>query len=123
MKRKFLVSGLLVCFLALGLIFVSCGDKSGFPFEGSWSYKYTSNNTPVEVIYKFTGTKFTMSRIGFQDFTDDSGSFKYTDTTITFSLPDYKDIWTQNYLLTDTYLQFTRIDPNDQHYAGRFNKK
>jgi len=47
MKRRILVSGLLVCLLALGLVFVSCGD------EGSEEGTFTLTDIPAEYNGKY----------------------------------------------------------------------
>jgi len=125
MKRKILVSGLLVCLLILGLIFVSCGDDSSEPsFEGTWRLDWDRGKYAT---YVFSGNTFECTYNDQPNTTDVvtryRGAFSYTSTTITFT-KDTGNSWTQKYTLTKDYLDLVNDSSGAKdHFGGRFLKK
>jgi len=118
MKRKLLVSGLLVWLLALGLVFVSCNSESGPSFNGTWTNSWDGGNY---ITYKFSGSSFTCTYAFPNEKRSGSfaGTFSHTGTAITFNLEG--ETWTQQYVLTELYLDLTRDAAG--HFSGRYMKQ
>jgi hypothetical protein len=68
-------------------------------FEGTWKHK----TTEVDFRYIFTGNSFKVTNNGT---TIRSGTFTFTDTTITFTTPN--NSLTQNYTLSENKWELTR---------------
>jgi len=120
MKRTVFVSCLLVCLLALGLIFASCDNgttSGGTKFEGSWV------NTTGDLT---TTIAFTNNSVLYKNNKGISrpGTFTFTNTEITF-IPKEANTWTgwtQGYTLDGKVLTLQN-DGNSSHASGQFTKQ
>jgi hypothetical protein len=113
MKRFSFVLVTLVCLLALGLSACSSDDSSSSAtkFQGTWYNRDPNNPTVNYLFYKFTGNKFVYENWNSgQQYLKISGTFTFTDSTITFinssGSNDFTD-WTSSYTLNGNslYLQ------------------
>jgi hypothetical protein len=118
MKNTFKLLGIIALLAVIGFSMAACGGDDGGPsFDGTWVMQ--SNNN---LGYTFKGKTFT--QFDNDDGWSYSGTFTYTDTTITFLFPTLDDFqYSIYYTLTDTYLQLTLINPANNWWTGRFNKK
>jgi hypothetical protein len=117
MKNTFKLIGIIALLAVIGFSMAACGDDNGGPsFDGTWVAQYANN-----LGYTFKGKTVTQFNNSYSQ--EWSGTFTYTDTTITFSFPTLDRQYSIYYTLTDTYLQLTRINPTDDWWTGRFNKK
>jgi hypothetical protein len=116
MKKQVFLMGIFSLVLIFGLIIIGCptgGDEEDMTtkFEGTW--RNPGGNHPA---YVFIGDNFELSNSTEQSVL--SGTFTFTDTTITF-IPFSGESWTQDYTLEGEQLSLT----NDSvHNYGDFIK-
>ncbi|GHV51338.1 hypothetical protein AGMMS49579_06440 [Spirochaetia bacterium] len=120
MKRKLIGKGILAIVLVFGFIVIGCstgggtdtpkGEEQVTKFEGTWQNGGGSN-------YTFTGYTVAFSPAsGTGAWT---GTFEFTDTTITFKPVDGTS-WTQEYTLSESTLTLVQVTG---HYYGTFQKQ
>ena len=116
MKNKKHFIGIIALVVIIVSLQVACdnGGSSEKSFNGTWVYGSTDGDWG----FVFSGSSFQMFDGGVDIA---SGTFTYTDTTITFNTEDGS--WTQGCILTDTYFDLTRLSPSDDYWNGRFYKK
>jgi hypothetical protein len=128
MKKKIVLSAMLVCLLVLGLTLIGCPTDSDDDFtitklEGKWV-------NPIAIInygysdfsFTFTGNKMLFNSSGNNDSTTNAGTFTFTDDEITF-IPGRESTWTgytQKYTLQDDVLQ---LESDGEHPNGPFQKQ
>jgi len=103
MKDTFKLFGIVALLAIIGLSLVMCNDGNGSAetkFEGTWRNPYGSN-----VTFVFTGNLYTQSN---NNGAINSGTFTFTETTITFVSKD-DGTWTQGYTLSGTTLTLQQI--------------
>ena len=121
---------LVLILVVLSVVLMSCASPVSeieSPFEGTWRSRYDNN-----IILQFTGSlfKFTATNYGIEF----SGSYSYTETTITFNPDegieeDEKQYvpWTQDYEFhTETLLQIKvkhTYDDNMYVTSGTYTKQ
>jgi len=90
-------------------------------FEGIWKLEGCARSGKLySFSYCFIDNEFT----GIDNITGKtlfSGIFIFDQKTITFMIPSHNITWTQEYLLTDTYL-FLEVDYGKNHRNGKFYK-
>jgi uncharacterized lipoprotein NlpE involved in copper resistance len=113
MKSKMVF--VLIVLLVFGLVLVGCdnGTTDTTKFEGTWE-NITDEGT---ISYIFSGSNYTGAK-SWDSEDSFSGTFTFTETTITFSFGD--DSWTQNYTLFGDTLT---LDATGDRFNGTFTKK
>jgi len=113
MKNTFKVLGIIAVLTIIGFSMAACSDgDSGPNFNGTWVSDYG-------VSYTFSGSNVTVKNGNYTGV----GTFTHTSNTITFTYPSDGYGYTIGYVLTDTYLELIRLNPNDDWFAGRFYKQ
>ena len=89
-------------------------------FEGTWTATNDSNREE-KISFIFRGSTFTRMSVisGVQRYST-SGTFTYTDTSLTLTEP--YDKYTYSYILTATILYLTR-PPGSDYWHGQFSKQ
>jgi hypothetical protein len=130
MRNKQVFAGMLALVLVFGLIVMGCPTDGGTEeennvtkFEGTWRNYYSEGDeVRLDISYTFKNNTFTArddtpgNEAGF------SGTFTFTENTITFNAVSINTSWTQQYTLTDTVLNLVRDEPGG-HYSGDFQKQ
>ena len=89
-------------------------------FEGAWKLEGCARSgTLYNFSYQFTNNEFT----GTDNITGETlffGTFTFDEKTITFTLSSHNITWTQEYFITNDYLQLEAGEKNHRH--GKFYK-
>ena len=112
---------MLAAVLVLGLAFVGCKNEpdNTTKFEGRWvNLDATAYYGFTDFSYTFTGNDFTFRSAGSENSTM-SGTFTFTDTTISFNAGT-DGSWTQGYALNGNVLQLAN---DGRHNFGSFTKQ
>jgi len=123
MKNTIKLLGIIALLAIIGFSMVACSDDSSkSPFEGTWKNEFDDSDGHNVLTYKFTGDDFSCTYVWPGVNKSYSGTFSYTNTTITFNrtVPNVES-WTQNYTITGNTLMLVR-DP-DGHFNGPFEKQ
>jgi hypothetical protein len=119
MKNTFKLIGIIALLAVSGFLWRPAVEMMG----GQALMVHEFRNLTEDQSYTLLKARFLLwIRKVFQPFIS-SGTFTHTDSTITFKLPELNSEWTQNYILTDSYLELIRMSSNDQHYSGKFYKQ
>jgi hypothetical protein len=123
MKKFRLVLAILALVLVFGLVLAGCKSEADGPFEGTWKQVWNDGAGTAHITYTFAGSDFSCSfespssnRIG-----SFAGTFSYTGTTITFTVPAYEETWTQDYTMSG--LSLTIVRDAGGHFNGTFIKQ
>jgi hypothetical protein len=119
MKNRMLAVGVLLMVVALAAGLMGCEHdpvSNATKFEGTWRNQGSNDagTDSWDLVYTFTDNAFTYDNNRGDTV---SGTFTFTDTTITFS-PEGDESWTQNYTLAGNNLYLEWEDGG--HANGTF---
>jgi len=117
------IAGIIALLAVIGFSMLACDNgTTGSPLQGTWKNEFDDSDGHNVLTYKFTGSNFSCTYTWPGVNGTYSGTFSFTDTTITFNMTaPSSDTWTQNYTITGKTLYLQRDAQG--HFNGSYIKQ